>query len=515
MVDSIDVDKLKNDAFDAIDALFSDDTEEKTVFDQKETREQENPASSNDFDMLEEFSLALDWEYSEKEINRFLAHLDIIAERNSDKYNLALVKMLKSIVSYLQKAKNKAFPQTLNVMNSVITTLKTVNRADFDMSTIKDEVGAAYQKVVILKQKISEYNEELRKHAIRENVETDLADIDPFAAKEKEDAAERVETIYSYDLIEEEEETPDTDGMFGEPDDDGDLSSYTLDDEPETISPVPGKHADPSIVSRLNTLEERVAYLESQNQQLKKLLIHQPQGIESSEDLFEPGMEDEPASAFDMAAFSEEPSGDSPIDEPRTVDFEDIAYGEPAADMPEPSPDEVFEAGTDYYEEIPLPGDDDSPAVPAFDEKEDFIEYVRFFKLDQQVIAIPNDFISNVYKMPSALKKNISSLDSVPLKDFSSAFQKLSKNMKGSLQDVPNTELKELTADVRLLTTDSVKYNYAVLCSNGDAHVIVPVTGSHKTKLTLATGREKGDNGVSEYSVAVEGMGSIPLVTPF
>ncbi|THB80481.1 MAG: hypothetical protein D3926_06950 [Desulfobacteraceae bacterium] len=574
MADTIDVDKLKNDAFDAIDALFSDDAdqeetplEEEEVF--QEVAEAEEPQSPDDFEMLEEFSLALDWEYSDKEVNRFLEYLDNITQKNTDKYNQALVKMLKSIVSYLQKAKNKAFPQTLSVMSSVIETLRKVNQPDFDKSMVKSEVSAAYQKVVILKQKIAEYNEELKKHSAEPEVVAPEEEPAAVAEPEPEPEEEVVETIFSHDLIEDDDtDEPAPEDIFSEPEADtseteADDSAFAIFEEPAEETAVPAEpeiappaalETDPGMGSRLNLLEERVAYLEDQNNKLKRLIIDQQQGT-SAPDAFESGLKsDEPASEFDMDAFASEEDAFSPVADPVTVDIDDISYDTVPAeeidssegafeaddqvfdtpsdtfvtpdedfdvseedfgdadDMFEPAED-AFAPQPDFGEDMAMPMTEEEGGEPG--EKEDFIEYVRFFKLNQQVIALPNDMISNVYKLPSGIKKKIATLETITLKDLSSAFQKLSKNMRGTLQGVPNNELKAMSAEVRIINSDTQKYGFGVLCSSSDTHVLIPVSDKHKTKLTLASGMERSENEYSDYTINIEDLGTIPLVIPF
>jgi len=166
MADEINVDKLKSDAFDAIDELFSEDNNN-TSFQDEQTLEK-TKALSDDFSMLKEYSLSLDWEYSDREIGRLARHLDQIARKNPDPYTQSLVKLVKNIIKYLQKAREKSFPQTLSVMTSVIETIKDINTKDFNKDEIKFEVNSARAEVIGLKENISKYNKKLSQHSAEE-----------------------------------------------------------------------------------------------------------------------------------------------------------------------------------------------------------------------------------------------------------------------------------------------------------------------------------------------------------
>lgn len=530
MADTIDVDKMKTDAFDAIDALFGEEGDEDSSF--EEQAPEEIKPSPDEFSMLEEFSLALDWEYSDKEINRFIEYLNNIARKNPDKYNQALVKMLMSIISYLQKARNKAFPQTLNVMVSVINILRRINEPGFDKTQIKSEVSSAYQKVVILKQKISEYNEGLKKHISQtEKISAPDESFFESAIEPEPEPEEVIETIYSYELIDndETEQEAASSEIFSEAVTSEDFSqSFIIEDDiAESSEPVfdfstpeASTDQDSGVLARLGQLENKVAFLEKQNKELKRLVIErQSLSGDVDDQTFESGMEDSIDSGFDVNAFSADDDMFAPIEasEPMVVEIDDITYDHMQEDE---SSDALYAteyvpeyaAEEEYEENLTLPSDDmDSVEL---DRKEDFIEYVKFFMVGQQVVALPNDYINNIYKLPSNIGNNIHSMKTIVLDELSSVFQKLSKNMKGSLQGMPNNELKEINATIKILGSETSKYSYAVLCSCDDTYVIVPVTDKHKTKLKLATGMRKTDNEFAEYSVEIDGMGTIPLVIP-
>ncbi|MEN8210423.1 MAG: hypothetical protein ABFR31_01785 [Thermodesulfobacteriota bacterium] len=181
MADEINVDKLKSDAFEAIDTLFSED-DENTSF-QEEQVSEEMKQTSDDFSMLKEYSLALEWEYSDREIGRLARHLDKIARKNPDHYTQSLVKLVKNIIKYLQKAREKSFPQTLSVMTSVIETIKDINTKNFNKDEIKFEFNSARKEIIRLKENILKYNKKLRQHSSEEQNITVLERLDHLENK--------------------------------------------------------------------------------------------------------------------------------------------------------------------------------------------------------------------------------------------------------------------------------------------------------------------------------------------
>lgn len=243
MTDKINVDKLKNDAFEAIDALFSEEDEDTSL---KEQTLGKTRLLSDEFEMLKEYTLALDWEYSDKELNRLTRHLDKITLKHPDKHNRSLVKIIKSIINYLQKAREKAYPQTLNVMASVINVLKNINTKDFNESEIKLKLNSTYNQVVSLKKEIAKYNKKLRKHlSAKKDVTTvNVSDFKPEPEKKINKPVNNMES--------------------------GDI--------------------DINILRRLDQLDEKISYLEKQNNALKRLMINieAPVTVDVDDILLEP-----------------------------------------------------------------------------------------------------------------------------------------------------------------------------------------------------------------------------------
>lgn len=546
MADSIDVDKLKNDAFNAIDALFIEEEEQdgpvQVEFEAEEKPQKEKliVSSMDDFAILDEFILSLDWEFSEAEINRFVEHLQNIVANNPDPYNQAMVKMLNSIVTYLKKAQNKAYPETFNILAEVIAVLKQINSPGFDRSQIKNQVSGAYRQVKELKINIAEYNARLSQNLVTPDEFMPIKHKRPVP---KSSAGHQVITIQSQDFIDEGD-------IFSEKE--SGLSTATGILEPSDLEQIETK-----IIERLDQYEQRLSFLEQQNQTLRQIITEQREKAPPLEDGAEGNLETvEEDEEFMLDDFSSEFEAFTPVDEPETVDIDEIIADEPEQEALEEAenedsadpmnifdsepddettetadfeaagdaetaggtePDDAFslddpEAGT--LTEDKSPDTTESPSDPIGDIAEEASEYVRVFKLDDQNIAIPADYFNNVYKLPGKLKKQIHTMESVALGDLSSFFRKLSKNMKGSLQDVPEKELKKMSADINLISEDLTDYPFAVLCSCDDLILLIPVTGKHENASLVAGKRNDIENRLSPFSVEIDNQGTIPLIIP-
>ncbi len=585
MANRIDVNKLKKDAFNAIDELFREDNEQ---FEVEESPIQEAPIEDppqktelmvspiDDFAILDEFILALDWEYSEDEIQTFIEHLKNIEANNPDPYSQTLIKMLNSIITYLVEAKNKAFPDTFNVLSAVVAVLKKINSPEFDTTLAKSEVSKVYQSVKDLKQNILKYNSKLKKNlGIGKDVMPGANRGKERPAPESTVSAPDNQTFKSNDSLE------DTD-IFAK-------RAEEIKSSPNTFKSVNFEKIEAKMADRLDQCEQRLAFLEEQNQILRQIITAQnknSQRLQAQEPNTDFASPPQPKD-FKVDDFSAELEAFAPLDtpEPKIVDVNDLLFDEteafppldtsepesidvmksplpdePAAfsplDIPEPETVDVNDILFDELEgeekesadplastmeETKLTEDSTSPetvGTQMFYEKEasepdekslnglsgereqkdteseESNEYVRLFKLDQEDIAIPAEYFNNLYKLPNKIKNQIHSIESIQLGELSSFFHKLSKNMKGSLQDVPEKELKKISAEVKLLINDKIDYQYAVLCSCDDRYIIVPVSDKHKTSTMVVGQKNSAENSLSQFSIEVDDGLIIPLIIP-
>lgn len=181
----------------------------------EKSKETDKADKMSDLDMLEGYAMALEWEFTDKDVKKFNYHLNRVAALYADNHNQILVKLLRAIVNYISGAQEKAVPETMSILSNILKTLKMVNSGDKDKSFIKVKIQEAYQEVLNLKKHISSYNKKFNK--------------------------------------EKEEEV--------------------ISKEP-TVSIQPPQESIPQgILSRLDEYEKRISYLEEQNKKLKNIII--------------------------------------------------------------------------------------------------------------------------------------------------------------------------------------------------------------------------------------------------
>lgn len=108
-------------------------------------------------DALKEAVLALDWEVSSRNLNRCLAEIDPLLERYlDDQYCVALLKMLSTIVRYLDAEKANAHPDSVKVLTSAYVCLdKIVSALDMAAAEKNKAVADEVVKFKTLRQKIA------------------------------------------------------------------------------------------------------------------------------------------------------------------------------------------------------------------------------------------------------------------------------------------------------------------------------------------------------------------------
>ncbi|MBF0573494.1 MAG: hypothetical protein HQK69_07015 [Desulfamplus sp.] len=647
MTEDIDIKKLTNDAFMAIDALFTDDDSD--IFSEEKDKE------PDDFDLIQEYMLAIEWECSDKNIKKFGDFLNKLTPKYSGKHNQDILKMLLSIVKYLEKAKDKALPETHQVMEFIVKTFKHINQHGIDEAAVKQEKNNAYNKVLDLKSKIAKvkagtsYSQEVdgavesqqsgeqranlqsktnssirsvtNQHSstiptepienspiivslltrldfcenrlsaidaqntklqqqiydltnLNKQLNDQINDIKLKFSDQINDLSQIINSlsvstnslIQSSNLITDFDDNIDTDNpSFANIDDD--LKQYEevsfdgldFDDMDSDINQQPysgetNKSKEKSSIE-LNEvgldeidigdigLEEtefdNVVKEEKEDSRLEidfDKLNTDSMSVDSIED-----------NIFESDEFNE-------IEDFENITSDDIEYDEITEDLIEYSEDNIkspnvavdhldfdFKAKEsielekekepkEESEEIKNSGSDDSKNEQTkdntldgdelFESKEiinsdllkEIPHFVRCFKIEKQPIALPDDKIYNIYKIPSKLTKSINQMPILSLGEFSSLFQNLSKNMKGHLKDVSNSTLKKMNVDLHLLTDKSVQYKMAVLCSVEDKVSIIPVTDIYDNMNHPMTDIKNGHNEFSEYNVNIVDIGLIPFV---
>lgn len=573
MTEEIDVKKLTKDAFMAIDALFTD--EDDTFSDEKNKQ-------PDDFDQIQEYMLAIEWECSDKNIRKFSDFLDKITPKYGGKNNQDILKMLTSIVRYLDKSKERALPETHHVMEFIVKSFKSINSDGIDEESIKKERDAAYNKVMDLKGKIAkiktdpvqttdiQYHETLPPSQIK-NRSLDPPPIIMTILSKLELYENRLDSIESQNmkLQQQIDQLTNLNYQMGAQIDTLNVKlSGQIKEILESMAELP---VNSDIELDIDNLSFEDALADNGANEYDEInfdgldfsemtLEEQTQeSLEAEMDLNEMSLDQVDLDQVDLDGVDLDQVGQKSELHPEQttrfeIDFEKITPDEIGIQggdddsilfeeitLDEIKYEEITPDDLQYEEELISDVDNDGANLMALEEVEDeqiqnatnsqlsvrseqvvdasgagYIDntpqYVRCFKIEGQTIALPEDKIFNIYKIPSKLTKDINRAQSIILGQFSSFSQNLSRNMKGHLKEVSNSILKQMNVAVRLLTTQEAQYKIAVLCSFDDKISIVPVTAIYGEITHPITGLKDGENGFSDYNVNIIDMGTIPFV---
>lgn len=108
-------------------------------------------------DALKEIILALDWDVSSSNLKKCQAEIEVLLKGcPDDPYSVALLKMLSTIVKYLDQEKGNSHPDSVKVLTSVYVCLeKIVSSLDMDDVDKNQAVAKEVVKFKTLRQKIA------------------------------------------------------------------------------------------------------------------------------------------------------------------------------------------------------------------------------------------------------------------------------------------------------------------------------------------------------------------------
>ncbi|MBF0468649.1 MAG: hypothetical protein HQK61_07165 [Desulfamplus sp.] len=507
--------------------------------------------------------------------------------------------MLISIVRYLEKSKDKALPETHNVMELIVKTFKSINKDGLDDATIVGKKNTAYNKVMDLKGKIAKVKADPDAVQKTETQYEDVAvtvqsKVEPVAAEPVQNSQIIVTILSRLELCENRlaameaqnitlqqkvyELTHLNHAMNNQISDLGLKFSSQINELAQTVSSLPassgighdvdmeytdaddevGQYDDISFdgldFEDMASDADQVQKTSALEMNLKEVPLDEIafDEMELDEMQFDgtapaaSGLDSETGTGqdnrleidfdklgSDAIGFEQEIDSIASFEE---ITTDDIEYDEITSDDLQFDDNLISGAPdgqTGRLETDSVENKDNSDVSSVEDTKEperavrssedasvsalniDAVDYisVRCFKIDDQIVAFPDDKIYNIYKIPSRLLKNISQTQTLVLGEFSSFFQNLSKNMKGHLSGVSNSTLKQMNVDVHLLTNQEIQYKRAVLCSFDGRVSIVPVTEVYDDRTHPFTGLKEGQNSFSDYSTQIFDIGTIPFVT--
>jgi hypothetical protein len=442
MAGTVNVDKLKNDAFSAIDALFTD--EDSAAGSAAEHKDEGSPLGR-----LEEYILALDWECTSKDIREAIQIVDELLSSTEDKNILTLLKILKNILVYLSRAGSNAHPETLGIAGEVVSGLTRVSNTDDPQAGAK-ETRQLYERFKDLKQKISGYNQKLRKGASPAETQIGEKAPTPQAEPREKPASEQATPV----------------------------------SEPAPSSAA-GKEPGTEFKEDIKLIKKEIKHLQERQTRLEEL-VHR---------MFSEA--DSPARDSNFASDPEK----GLLSETAAEDTFDFVSGDIDLGSGEESSEEDISATEETVQE-------------EGDRNLENVAYVQIFKIGPDLVALPSEHINNVFKLTGKTRKKINSETAIPLKDFSGLFKKLSGNMKGALRGISEKELKKITAEVRSIGAGIENPKNVILCTCDHGQILLPVTAPHSGNLFLVTEMQHEPNNYSQYSVQIESLGNIPVYIP-
>ncbi|CAD7781993.1 MAG: hypothetical protein KCCBMMGE_01212 [Candidatus Methanoperedenaceae archaeon GB37] len=423
----LDLKKIEEDAFSAIDELFS------------ETPSEIDPRISR----LEESILSLDWEFSDKDLSNLRKTIEELKGAYADKFNNILLAMMGSITKFLTISKELAPSDTLNILGKIAKTFKEINTTALPEREKRQKVRKVYTLFIQLRDRIP---------SIKKAVQAEEAK----PPKPPEVAPEEVVSTETREIKPEVQakERPLTE-MPGV--------------QPETpvaaaATPVPEELAN-RIETGFSMLERLIQSLNDTLESKVEQTISQIQHLNAKISDFLKQIEEINAKFVIMETFKSE----FDLLKEKITHLENIFIQQKEAVSErkvEPEPIEekpqIKEAPPQPELKTEIPEESETKELPV----SETWPYVLVFSLEEKLIALPLNNIANIYPVSPKKAKSLIQRDSILLKEFKSFWRKLSKNMKGELKNLKEKDLKNLEVPVLKLSweqTEDTVYNTAVL----------------------------------------------------
>jgi len=454
----LDLKKIEQAAFSAIDELFS------------ETPSEIDPRISQ----LEESILSLDWEFSDKDLSNLRKTIEELKGAYADKFNNILLAMMGSITKFLAISKELAPSDTINILGKIAKTFKEINTTALSEREKRQKVRKVYTLFIQLRDKIPSIKKAVQAEEEKppkppevvpeEVVPTETREIKPEVQPETpvasaatpvpEELTNRIETGFSM-----------LKGLIQS------LNDSLESKVEQTISPI--QHLNAKISDFLKQIEEinaRFVVMEtfkSEFDLLKEKITH-------LENIFIQQKE----------AVSE-----------RKVESEPIEKKPQIKEAP-PQPELKTE----------IPEESETKELPV----SETWPYVLVFSLEEKLIALPLNNIANIYPVSSKKARSLIQRESILLKEFKSFWRKLSKNMKGELKNLKEKDLKNLEVPVLKLSweqTEDTTYNTAVLLQyNGRYGILFLNKMIFKKPYLSETGNKIGEKEIEAEIDTPKGM---------
>ena len=196
-----------------------------------ESFEEQSPLSN-----LESVVLTLDWEISDEAVNSFLSEVESLRSSSSgDKLQENFLKILHSLGKYIQRRKEQADPEALNLLQTVFADLKkSAGSEELSRTEKKDLLRKDIEQYNVLKSRISQGKASRSADPGQEYRREASPDSGP---EEKDTAAVEKESQHHAGSLERREKEP-TVELGTEPSQSGDAQNKTVFDAIEELKEV-------------------------------------------------------------------------------------------------------------------------------------------------------------------------------------------------------------------------------------------------------------------------------------
>ncbi len=426
-MEKIDLAKVEEAALSAIDELFS---------------EEDSGYADPSILKLEEAILSLDWEFDEIELTKLLENINELRSKYSDKVNSIVLTIIENITKFLAYSKELAPPNTITVLGQLAKIFKEINIDNLSDSEKKDKVKDVYEIFTKFKEDIEKIKAKVKKEQERKKAETEKI-------KREEISDERLKDILQKEIK----------GYI----------KAVLDEKFNNIQQVIKEHLDSS---------ENILRINEDIQQLSKdikkisMSLELVLGLRSELEVLKEKLEDISSQIVSVS---------KPVLDTTSKKEEVIIESE--EEIKEESVEESFEDNTTLLEglkekeEEPLPLEEQEEGdLVELVEKEEW-PYVRIFSYGGKLIAIPIEYIANIYSISNSKAINLLKKDMILLKEVKSFWRKLKTNLRGDLKRLNEKELKKLEVSVLRLSLEDEEiregYKSAVLLGVDDRYGVL------------------------------------------
>ncbi|WP_456325783.1 hypothetical protein [Desulfonauticus submarinus] len=456
-MDNLDVKRIQEDAFSAIDNLFSDGKESK----------------DEDFIKLKEKILTLDWEFNPDDIKEIINILNTLKNKYTDKVNSVLISMMINISKFLLVAKEKSPSDTLNVLAYIIDFFARLNEEEITVKEKKKYIAEIKSKYIKIKNAFTKLQPDSDEKQKAPEVEDQNKE--KIVSKQESIIKSETESLSQEKQIEKQEvfviEDEKKQENIREALDDVAKESIKVENIDFILDKLMSKieynlstiieENFKYVTEKLRKFEERLEDIAGELQIIKKDFkdtssLEKQDYQEDKVDIFldEKGVKKESKVIED---------GDTKLILDGKDDFEielkedmDVVDLDNQEKQKEENKEEIFS-----FEEV---FEDTETKENNFFQENEILPYVKIFKIKNKLLAIDDSSIGGIFKLSPLKANSLYKKERFKLKEIKTLFSSLAKHVRGSFSNLKEKELKNLEVEVYKYPEKFVdKFKYMIL----------------------------------------------------